>query len=222
MRSPLALSAAALTLLLLAGAAACGDDEPSPAGEPPPGSAPGVSPVSPISSRDATPPPGAPGAGAEAPSGDPIQWALPPGWQAEPPANPMRMAQASIPGPGGEAELAIFHFGPGGGGGVQANLDRWVGQMEGAAQPEGGNFESGPYRVSWITAAGTYDPGAMGMAASEPKPGWRLLGAVVEGEGGPWFFKMVGPDATVEAAREEFFTLLRTVRPANAAPGAQG
>jgi hypothetical protein len=68
--------------------------------------------------------------------------------------------------------------------------------------------------VSWVAAAGTYDPGSMGMAPSEPLPGWRLLGAVVEGDGGPWFFKMVGPEETVEAAREDFFTLLRTVRPA--------
>lgn len=216
MRS-LALSAAALTFLLLAGAAACGDDSaPSPAGEPPPGSAPGVSPVAPISSRDATPPPGAPGAGAEAPSGDPIQWALPEGWQAEPPSNTMRMAQASVPGPGGPAEIAIFYLGPGGGGGVQANLDRWVGQMGPGAEPERGDFASGPFQVTWVAAAGTYDPGSMGMAPSEPQPGWRLLAAVVEGDGGPWFFKMVGPEETVEAEREDFFTLLRSVRPASA------
>jgi hypothetical protein len=53
------------------------------------------------------------------------------------------------------------------------------------------------------------------MAPSVPQPDSRLLGAVVEGEGGPWFFKLVGPAATVEAARDEFFTLLRTVRPAD-------
>lgn len=213
MRSPLALSAAVLTLLLLAGAAACGGDEPAPEGEPPPGSAPGVSPVAPISSRDATPPPGAPGPGAEAPSGDPIQFALPSGWQQEPPASTMRMAQASVPGPGGPAEMAVFHFGPGGGGGVEANLERWVGQVEGDAEPERGSFESGPYRVTWVTVSGTYDPGGMAMGPSEPQPGWRLLGAVVEGEGGPFFFKLTGPDETVEAAREDFFTLLRSVRP---------
>lgn len=214
MRS-LAISSAVLTFLLLAGAAACGDDaEPSPEGEPPPGSAPAVSPVAPISSRDATPPPGAPGAGAEAPSGDPIQWALPEGWRAEPPTNPMRMAQASVPGPGGPAEMTVFHFGPGAGGGVQANLDRWVGQMGPGAEPEVGELTSGPFQVTWVGASGTYDPGSMGMAPSQPRPDWRLLGAVVEGEGGPWFFKLIGPEATVEAARDEFFTLLRTVRPA--------
>jgi hypothetical protein len=208
-----ALSAAALTLLLLAGAATCGGDEPSPAGEPPPGSAPGVSPVSPISTRDSVPPPGAPGLGAEAPSGDPIQWALPAGWQAEPPTNSMRLAQASVPGAAGAAELSIFHFAPGAGGGLQDNLDRWIGQMGSPADPEGGSFESGPFQITWVSAPGTYDPGAMGMQASPPQPGWRLLGAVVEGEDGRWFFKLVGPEATVSAAREDFFTLLRSIRP---------
>jgi hypothetical protein len=123
----------------------------------------------------------------------------------------MRMAQAEIPGPVGAAEMAVFHFGPGGGGGIEANLDRWVAQMEGGAEPERGAFESGPFRVTWITVPGTYDPGMMGMGPSEPQPGWRLLGAVVEGEGGPWFFKITGPDETVAAAREDFFALLRSV-----------
>ena len=204
----------ALVVLLVA---SCGTDRSSPAGEPPPGSArpgsqPGVDPISPISSRDSSPSPGAPGPGAEVPSGDPIQWALPAGWRATPPTNPMRMAQAEIPGPAGAAEMAVFHFGPGGGGGIEANLDRWVAQMEGGGEPERGDFESGPFRVTWITVPGTYDPGMMGMAPSEPQPGWRLLGAVVEGEGGPWFFKITGPDETVAAAREDFFALLRSVR----------
>jgi hypothetical protein len=212
MRAPLALSAVALVLLLLSGAAACGDDGPAPSGEPPPGSAPGVTPVAPISSRDAAPPPGAPGPGAEAPSGDPIQWALPPGWEAAAPTSSMRMAQATVPGPGGPGELAVFHFGPGGGGGVEANIERWIGQVQGGGEPERGSFESGPFRVTWVSVAGTYDPGMM-AGGGGPQPGSRLLGAVVEGEGGPWFFRVTGPEETVSAAREGFFTLLRSIRP---------
>lgn len=213
MRSPLALSAAALTVLLLAGAVACGGGEAAPEGEPPPGSAPGVSPVAPISSRDATPPPGAPGPGAEAPPADPIQWALPPGWREEPPTSTMRLAQASIPGPGGAGELAIFQF-AGGVGGVEANLDRWAGQMQGGGEPERGSFESGPYTVTWLDAAGTYDPGTMSGGATGPQPGWRMLAAFVEGPGGPWVFKATGPEETMAAARDDFFALLRSIRPA--------
>ena len=38
--------------------------------------------------------------------------------------------------------------------------------------------------------------------------GYRLLGAVVEGDGGPWLFVAIGPTATVGAARADFDALL--------------
>lgn len=205
MRSTLAQTTC-LSLTLLIGAA-CGEERASPAGDPSPGDGTAAAPLSPISSRSPAPPPGAPEPGGS------IEWTLPAGWLTTPPANPMRMAQAEIPGSGGVAEMAVFYFGPGGGGGVQDNLDRWAAQMEGGAQPERGELESGPFRVTWISKPGAYDPGMMGMGPSEPQPGWRLLGAVVEGSGGPWFFKITGPEETVVAARDDFFDLLRSVRP---------
>ncbi len=54
----------------------------------------------------------------------------------------------------------------------------------------------------------------MGSGPTTPQPGFRLLGAVVEGEGGPWFFKLTGPEATLASEREAFFGLLRGVAPA--------
>jgi hypothetical protein len=53
----------------------------------------------------------------------------------------------------------------------------------------------------------------MGGGPTEPTPGSRLLGAVVEGPGGPWFFKITGPAATVTAAAPAFDAMLRSVRP---------
>ncbi|MEM8963940.1 MAG: hypothetical protein AAGD38_20820, partial [Acidobacteriota bacterium] len=41
---------------------------------------------------------------------------MPSAWRAEPPANSMRLAQAAIPGEGGDGELTVFYFGAGGGG----------------------------------------------------------------------------------------------------------
>jgi hypothetical protein len=38
--------------------------------------------------------------------------------------------------------------------------------------------------------------------------GYRLLGAVVEGDGGPWLLVAIGPKATIGAARAEFDALL--------------
>ena len=54
------------------------------------------------------------------------------------------------------------------------------------------------------------------------KKGWGLLGAVVElpdaaqrgkGPKALWFFKLVGPRKTVEAARKEFDELVASFRP---------
>jgi hypothetical protein len=45
-----------------------------------------------------------------------------------------------------------------------------------------------------------------------PRPGWRLLGAIVEGgPEGAVFFKLTGPARTVAAAQKDFRKLLQSV-----------
>jgi hypothetical protein len=45
------------------------------------------------------------------------------------------------------------------------------------------------------------------------KENWRLLGAVVKTpDRGNWFFKLVGPNETVQAARATFRTLIESAR----------
>jgi hypothetical protein len=139
----------------------------------------------------------------------------PAGWQFREPSSSMRLAEAEIPGDGGAALLTVFFFGPGGGGGVDANLERWAGQIEAEAgtEPERGSFVVDGFSVSTISVAGTLKPSRMGGGPSEPAPGSKLVGAVVEGPGGPWFFKVTGPAATVTAAEPAFDAMLRSVRP---------
>ncbi len=225
----LSATLAALLLLLLA---ACGnardaqvhDDDPSPlaasgdgatedttaqgSDSSAPGSAlvPRTSQGTPVNAAPGTPAPSAAGAG--------ISWTLPESWQEQQPSSRMRLAQATIPGEAGAAELTVFYFGPGGGGGVEANLQRWVSQMEVAAgtEPERGQFDSQDLNVSWIEVAGTLRASTMGTGPTTDQPNSRLLGAVVEGPGGPWFFKATGPDTTLTAQRTAFMELLRSVR----------
>jgi hypothetical protein len=225
---PAGLAAVLLLAGLAAGAAACGGDPmaeeraasngggagAAPSGQGPAGP-PAGAPVGPLTSRGEPAPtpaiPPAGGAGGAGAAGR-LVWELPAGWTDVPPASPMRMAQATIPGPGGAADLVLFHFGPGGGGGVQANIDRWIGQMEIEGEPERGSFTAGDLAVTWVDVAGTLLPSGMGMGPTEPQPGSRLLGAVVEGAGGPWFFKATGPSETLSAAREDFLGMLRAAR----------
>jgi hypothetical protein len=46
------------------------------------------------------------------------------------------------------------------------------------------------------------------MGPSTPKPGYRLLGAIVAGPGGNVFFKLTGPEKTVSSAENSFRKLL--------------
>jgi hypothetical protein len=141
-----------------------------------------------------------------------IDFDLPQTWQSQPPSSDMRLAQAKIPGPGGLADFAVFYFGPGGGGPVDANIERWVGQMEGGGKPATESFVTNGYKVTWVDAKGTLKPSQMGMGSPTAVPGARLFGAVVEGPGGPWFFKAQGPDSTLGPQRDAFVAMLKGVR----------
>ena len=123
-----------------------------------------------------------------------------------------------VPGDAEDAELVVFYFG-GGGGSVEANLQRWVGQME---QPDGRSsfevastvgFDAGGLAVTVLDVPGTY------VAAVSPgsntrlnKTGFRLIAAVVETPVGPYFFKLTGPDRTIARWDAPFTAFLRTVR----------
>lgn len=142
-------------------------------------------------------------------------------WIEEPAPSPMRAAQfrlPRVPGDPEDGELVVFYFG-GSGGGVEANLQRWIGQME---QPDGRSsfavasttaFEANGLDVTLLDVPGTYVAAVRpGAAERLDKPGFRLLAAVVETPVGPWFFKLTGPARTIDRWDAAFTAFLRTVR----------
>jgi hypothetical protein len=170
-------------------------------------------PPAPIASHNAAVemPAVAPALPADAAKG--IDFDLPKAWKAETPKSSMRLAQASIPGAKGAGDFAVFYFGPGNGGSVEANIARWVGQMEGSGpKPVPETMEANGYKVTWVDAKGTMKGGQMGMGPATAIPEARLYGAVVEGPGGPWFFKAQGPDSTLASQRDAFVGMLKSVR----------
>jgi hypothetical protein len=205
--------------VLLFGLAAC-NREAAPPAVAETSTAPQAAPAAPAASGDAIAPISphaslidpAPNSQQAAGAAGSIDFDLPQAWQSQPPSSAMRLAQATVPGPGGPADLAVFFFGPGGGGPVDANIDRWVGQVEGAAKPTPETFETNGYKVTWVDVKGTLKPSGMGMGPSTPISDARLYGAVVEGPGGPWFFKAQGPDSTLGPQRDAFVALLKSVR----------
>jgi len=148
-----------------------------------------------------------------------LQWDDPPRWHRRVPSTPMRSMEYGVPRTGSDAEDAecfVVTFGPGQGGSVDDNIQRWVKQLE----PTSSSVERtkrtvNGMSVTRVEVAGTFTPMAMPAMPSQgaPKQGWRLVGDIVEAPSGFWFFKMTGPDATVKAAGKELDALIDTVRP---------
>jgi hypothetical protein len=144
-----------------------------------------------------------------------LRWTAPAGWKAEGP-RPMRAATYTLaPAPGDQsaAECVVNFFGPGQGGGIDANIERWKSQMQG---PDG---KPAPAKVAkrivrgvpmtTIDASGAYSGlGGPMMASTKAVPGYRLLGAIVEGPGGTVFVKLAGPAKTIAANQQKFEQLL--------------
>src|SRR5204862_14573 len=83
---------------------------------------------------------------------------------------------------------------------VQNNLERWYAQMK---QPDGRpskdvavitNRTVDGLKITVVDLPGTYVP-QLGPMPRNSKPGYRLLGAIVEADGEPWFSRPRGPAA---------------------------
>jgi hypothetical protein len=161
-----------------------------------------------------------PGAGprmsaAHAGSGAPT-YDLPDGWQETEPTSSMREQQFLLPGSEGAAEMVVYHF-PGGGGTVDMNVDRWIGQF---SQPDGSDSKEHAERrtvevegeeITIVDVSGTYDPGMM-SGGTGPQTGYRMLAAIIEAPDGPWFYKVTGPRATVDRHESEFEAFVESLR----------
>ena len=144
-----------------------------------------------------------------------VNWTAPAAWKTDAPRQ-MRVATYLIPAAKGDAEggeCAVFYFGAGQGGAVDANIQRWVGQFEGAKAPAPKKEKLGGFDVTTVELAGTYQQSMGGpMGPKTPKSGFKLLGAIVEGPQGNVFFKLTGPAKTVDAARAEFTKMLKELK----------
>ncbi len=144
-----------------------------------------------------------------------LVWKVPANWNTLE-ARPMRLATYGIPALGGDsegAECAVFYFGPTQGGGAAENLDRWVGQFEHPSQPDRSQTEIAGFKVWRVHVRGAYlAPSGPMMQSTGSKAGYALLGAIVEGPAGRVFFKLTGPQKTVEGSKREFDDMLKSLR----------
>lgn len=130
------------------------------------------------------------------------------------PAKPPRKATYRAEGKSGSVEIAVFHFGPGDGGGVEANIARWIGQFQGLSPGSAKRSENkvGELKVHEVRVQqGTYASGMPG-GPTKSEEGWGMHAAVVETPAGNYFFKMIGPSQTVGDQEANFTALLQSLR----------
>jgi len=135
-----------------------------------------------------------------------LTFSPPAGWHSSTPSSSMRVAEFTLPrtaGDAADAQLIVYYFG-GSGGSVDANIDRWIGQMQ---QPDASPSSSAATRetrkvhgltVTLVDVSGTYVAEvAPGASERHNSPRYRLRAGVIETPNGPYFIKLTGPEKTI-------------------------
>jgi hypothetical protein len=227
------------TLGLLAGCSPAGNaiEQDLPATPAPTASPPSEKPASPPSAEL---PPGHPAiapatsdskpgeveiaSGAEAGShtislGDKLTMTAPDSWIVKRPGNPMISQEFAIPAAKGDPRDGRMTVSSAGGS-IGANLERWAGQF---SQPDGSKT-AGKMKVEKKTLAGlevnlvdifgTYQESAGMMQPAIERPDYRMLAAIIPGEGSNFFLKFYGPKKTVAEHEKEFRGMIEGLKAA--------
>ena len=147
-----------------------------------------------------------------------VKWEAPEAFQPQPVSSRMRVAQYAFGG-GGQtpAEMVVYFFGPGQGGSVDENVQRWVNQFsqpDGSSSMEAADIEQKQVNGLAVTTVDVSGNFSAGMGPGQAGAGQRMLAAIARGPQGPVFFKMVGPEAQMQAALPAFEQLVQSFEPA--------
>ena len=136
-----------------------------------------------------------------------LRFKAPAEWTTEKASSSMRVAQYKLPKAEGDKEdasLVLYYFGENAGGGTQANIDRWIGQVQ---QPDGSDTKSkaktetmtvNGLKVTTVDVTGIYTAEmAPGSGSFHNDDNYRLRAAVIETPKGNYFVKLAGPAKTV-------------------------
>jgi hypothetical protein len=136
-----------------------------------------------------------------------LRFKAPEGWVTEKTSSSMRVAQYKLPrveGDKDDGSLVLYYFGSNQGGTAQANIDRWIGQMQ---QPDGSSSKDkaktetmtvNGLKVTTVDVTGTYTAEmAPGSGSFHNDENYRLRAAVIETSKGNYFVKLAGPAKTI-------------------------
>jgi len=149
-----------------------------------------------------------------------LRFKAPEGWVVEKTSSTMRVAQYKLPKTEGDKDdgsLVLYYFGASQGGTAQANIDRWIGQMQ---QPDGSSSKDksktetmtvNGLKVTTVDVTGTYTAEmAPGSGSFHNDENYRLRAAVVETPKGNYFVKLAGPAKTITRWDQSYTDYLKS------------
>ena len=146
-------------------------------------------------------------------SGD-LHYKVPDGWVAGQPSSKMRVAQFKLPkadGDNEDGELVLYYFGANQGGTAEANIDRWISQIQqadGSSSKDKAKTESltvNGLKITTVDVTGRYTAEmAPGSGKFYDNGNYRLRAAVIETAKGNYFLKLVGPAKTLGRWEQSF------------------
>ena len=138
---------------------------------------------------------------------DGLKATTPAEWKKEEPSNNLRWMQFRIPKAKDDKDDAELAISKGLGGGTEANVARWKASfkppagktIDDAAKVE--EIKIGGQKATYLDISGTF---TAPFSKAGPQADYRMLAVYFDGKDNVFTFKLVGPAATVEAAKKGF------------------
>ncbi len=144
-----------------------------------------------------------------------LSFEVPASWKVNQPRSQMRLLEIAVPPVDGDekpGELVLFAF-PGGAGTVQMNVQRWQQQFstEDGSPPDikTETIKVGDAEITLVEAAGRY---RTQIPTPVDEPNFRLIGGIYPTARTGYFFKLVGPDKTIQEAGPAFRAMLKSMK----------
>lgn len=140
-----------------------------------------------------------------------IRFTIPAHWEEQtlpPELQGFVEAKLTIPTSAGPAELTLTSMG----GGVRANLDRWIDQVQPAPgeSPTETTLEIDGVEATWIDIRGTFQ-GRIGSGV-QSHANWGILGVAIPMQPRDFYLKLVGPRAALAEVSDDFRAFAKSAR----------
>jgi hypothetical protein len=140
----------------------------------------------------------------------PLVLTAPNEWVRRQPSSQFLLTEFSLPKADGDVEDGRLTVSTAMGS-LDDNLNRWKGQFGGKPDKESQEtLDIGGVNVTWVDYSGTYNSGM--FAPATPKPGYRMLAAVIPLGTEMCFVKGLGPEKTVAAHAEQIRSFIMSLQ----------